>query len=58
MLRALYTLIALVVIGGFAYGNWRGMELTSSKKGFVPQGMRGAHGGARTFWYGGYRGGK
>lgn len=58
MLRGLYVVVALVVIGGFAFGNWRGVELSSRKKGFVPQGMRGAHGGARTFWYGGYRGGK
>ncbi len=58
MLRRLYILIALVVIAGFGWGNWRGVELFASKKGFVPQGARGAHGGARTFWYGGYRGGK
>jgi hypothetical protein len=58
MLRALYIVVALAVIGGFGWGNWRGMELSRTKKGFAPQGMRGAHGGARTFFYGGYRGGK
>lgn len=58
MLRIAYLIMALLVIGGFGWGNWRGMELMPSKKGFAPQGMRGAHGGARTFWYGGYRGGK
>jgi len=58
VLKALYVVIALLAIGGFAYANWTGMEPIRTKKGFVPQGMRGAHGGARTFWYGGYRGGK
>lgn len=58
MLRALYLVLALLAIGGFGWANWRGVELFSPKKGSVPQGMRGAHGGARTFWYGGYRGGK
>jgi hypothetical protein len=58
MARAFYCLVALIVIGGFAWGNWRGVEVFPTKKGSVPQGMRGAHGGARTFWYGGYRGGK
>jgi hypothetical protein len=58
MLRGLYVLLALLIIGGFGWANLRGVELAASKKGFVPQGMRGAHGGARTFWYGGYRGGK
>ncbi|HEX7829255.1 MAG TPA: hypothetical protein VF787_06340 [Thermoanaerobaculia bacterium] len=54
----MYIVVALVVIGGFGWSNWRGMELSRTKKGFAPQGMRGAHGGSRTFFYGGYRGGK
>jgi hypothetical protein len=58
MLRGLYVVLALLIIGGFGWANYRGLELAPSKKGSVPQGMRGAHGGARTFWYGGYRGGK
>jgi len=58
MARALYVLLALVIIGGYAYAGYRGVELPRTKKGFAPAGVRGAHGGARTFWYGGYRGGK
>ena len=58
MFRISYIALALLVIGGFGWGTWRGVELFPTKKAFVPKGMRGAHGGARTFWYGGYRGGK
>jgi hypothetical protein len=58
MLKALYVLLALAIIGGFGWGNWRGMGVMPAKKSFAPQGLRGAHGGARVFWYGGYRGGK
>jgi hypothetical protein len=57
--RALYTVLALLIIGGFAFTTLRGLELPRAKKGMVAaQGMRGAHGGGRAFWYGGYRGGK
>jgi hypothetical protein len=63
MLRALYILFALAVIGGYGYAAFGGRELTRPRQAFTPQGpkqqsMRGAHGGARSFWYGGYRGGK
>jgi hypothetical protein len=58
MMRKLYVLFALIVIGGYAYAGWTGMELRQRKKGFVPQGVRGTHGGARSVWYSGYRGGK
>jgi hypothetical protein len=58
VLRALYVLLALAIIGTFAVANLQGWEVMRAKKGFAPQGMRGAHGGSRTFWYGGYRGGK
>ncbi len=58
MMRKLYVLFALLVVGGYAYAGWTGMELSPKKKGFAPQGVRGTHGGARSFWYTGYRGGK
>ena len=58
MMRRLYILLALLIIGGYGYAGWRGLELTQTRKGISPQGVRGAHGGARPFWYGGYRGGK
>jgi hypothetical protein len=58
MLKALYVLFALLVIGGYAYAGFRGVELSGRKRGVPPQSIRGAHGGTRTFWYGGYRGGK
>jgi hypothetical protein len=58
MLKTLYVLVALLIIGGYGYAGYRGLEVPKTKKGFAPQGVRGAHGGARTFWYGGYRGGK
>lgn len=60
MLKFLYLLFSLLVIGFYGYAVSSGMEMTRAKKGFVQKqaGMRGAHGGARTFWYGSYRGGK
>jgi hypothetical protein len=63
MLRVLYILFAVAVIGGYAYAAFGGMELTRPRQAFTPQSpkqqsMRGAHGGSRAFWYGGYRGGK
>ena len=60
MLRILYVLFAIAVIGGYSYVAFGGLELTRPRKAFTPQtkSMRGAHGGSRTFWYGGYRGGK
>lgn len=58
MLKALYVVVALVIIGGYGYAGYRGLEVPKTKKGLAPQGVRGAHGGPRVFWYGGYRGGK
>jgi len=58
MLRKFYILLAALIIGGYGYAGYRGLEVPQSKKGIAPRGVRGAHGGARTFWYGGYRGGK
>ncbi len=58
MMRRLYALFALLVIGGYGYAGWTGWEMRSTKRGFAPQSVRGAHGGARSFWYTGYRGGK
>lgn len=55
--RALYTILALLIIGGYAYAGFRGMELPRGEQGFAPKG-RGTHGGPGVFWYGGYRGGK
>ena len=58
MLKALYVLAGILLIGGYVYAGVRGVELRRTEKGFVAGGVRGMHGGARTFWYGGYRGGK
>ncbi len=58
MARAFYILLSVLIIAGYGYAGYRGMEMPRTKKGFVPADVRGAHGGARTFWYGGYRGGK
>ena len=54
--RVLYVLLGLLIIGGYAYANVRGKELTSARTRMSPGGVRGAHTGV--FWYGGYRGGK
>ena len=58
MLRVLYLLFGLVVIGGYAYASWTGRELTSPRKEKLsPQGVRGTTGGVG-YYRGGYRGGK
>jgi hypothetical protein len=58
LLKSLYVLLALVVIGGYTYAGFTGAELGRKKTGYAPRGSRGAQGGSRAFWYGGYRGGK
>ena len=58
IVRILYAILAAVIIGGYAYAGFTGGELGTTKKGYVPASSRGAQGGARAFWYGGYRGGK
>lgn len=58
MLRALYVVLSLLVIGGYAYAGHRGLEISTAKKQVAQPGMRGAAGTSRVFWYGGYRGGK
>lgn len=58
MLKGLYVAFALLIVGGYAFANYTGMDFHKTKKGIAQKGVRGAHGGARTFFYGGYRGGK
>lgn len=58
MLRALYVVLALAVIGGYAFAAFRGLELSTARQGRQPEGLRGRAGVAPVFWYGGYRGGK
>lgn len=58
MLKALYVVLALLIVGGYGFANYTGRDFRQTKKGIAQKGVRGAHGGARTFFYGGYRGGK
>jgi hypothetical protein len=57
MLKALCALIGIVVIAAYGYADFRGLELSRTKQGFVPKG-RGTQGSTGRYWYGGYRGGK
>ena len=57
-MKYIYFIFGLLVVVGYAYADLRGLEFRQTKKGFVPQGVRGTHGGARSFWYSGYHGGK
>lgn len=57
MLRALYLLFGLLVIGGYGYASLRGLELRKTKKQLAPAGVRATTGGA-AYYRGGYRGGK
>ncbi len=58
MLRALYVLFGLLVIGGYAYTSWNGLELRQTKKQLSPQGVRATQSGGGVYYRGGYRGGK
>lgn len=57
--RVVYLVIALVVVGGYAYSAFRGFELVSVYPHQAPAGIRGRAGVAPIYWYGGgFRGGK
>ena len=58
MLRAIYVLFGLLVIGGYGYASWNGLELRRTKQQLSPQGARGTQGGGVVYYRGGYRGGK
>lgn len=59
MLRALYVLFGLIVIGGYGWSSWRGLELRRTKQ-TLTAGAAGARavGGGGAYYRGGYRGGK
>ena len=57
--RVIYLLVALVIVGGYAYSAYRGVELSTARERQAPAGIRGRAGVAPIYWYGGgYRGGK
>ena len=59
MFKGLYAVLGALVIAGYGFVDWRGLELRTTKRQFVPQGLRAAaHGGYRSYWYGGLHGGK
>jgi hypothetical protein len=58
MLKALYVVVGLLIVGGYAYAGYRGLEISTAQRSAARPGMRGAAGTSRVFWYGGYRGGK
>lgn len=60
MMKKFYALFATLIIAGYGYAGFRGVELSPTKKGYAPHGAtgRGTQGSSRAFWYGGYRGGK
>lgn len=52
----LYTAYALVVLGLWTVSTWKGWDLGAEKRGLIPQGVRHAPGGYRSYNY--WRGGK
>ena len=57
--RALYVIVAMLIVGGYAYSAYRGVELSTAYERQAPAGIRGRAGVAPVYWYGGgYRGGK
>ena len=58
-MRRLYALFGIAIVAGYAFVDWRGLELRPTRRQFAPQGLRGAaHGGYRSYWFSGYHGGK
>ena len=58
MLRRIYGLFGILIIAGYGYVDWSGLELGRGHRQFVPQGLRSGSGGYRSFWYSGFHGGK
>ena len=59
MLKALYVVFGLLVIGGYAYVSWNGLEFFRPRQQQLsPPGVRATHGGGGVYYRGGYRGGK
>jgi hypothetical protein len=54
-MRRLFALYSLFVVGTYTASAWSGWEVGSAKRGFVPQNVRQAPGGYRSynFWRGG-----
>ncbi len=58
-MRTFYALLGSLIVLGYGFVGWRGLELGRSHRQYVPQGLRSAsHGGYRSFWYSGFHGGK
>jgi hypothetical protein len=55
-MKAAYTVFALLVLGGYSLAAWRGWDLGTSRRGFVPASVRQSPGGYRSYNY--WRGGK
>jgi hypothetical protein len=54
-----YLLLGLLIIGGYAFADYRGYEFSSTEHGKIsPKGLRGSRSGSRSFWYVGFHGGK
>ena len=53
-----YLFLGMVILATYAIADLRGYELRQTMRAVVPQGLRGAHGGSRSFFYGGFHGGK
>ncbi|HEY0143785.1 MAG TPA: hypothetical protein VGF48_23055 [Thermoanaerobaculia bacterium] len=57
-MKFLYAILGILIIGGYGFATLTGYELRSARKSYAPANIRGAHSGARSFWYTGYHGGK
>ena len=51
-----YGIFSALVVGLFGLASWRGWQIGGAPRGFVPQSVREAPGGYRSFHY--WRGGK
>ena len=58
-MRRFYQAFGLLVLLGYSFVEWRGLNLQTPRKQFSPQGLRSAaHGGYRSYWSSGFHGGK
>ena len=58
-MRRLYQVFGLLVLLGYSFVEWRGLNIGLPRQQTSPQGLRAAaHGGHRSFWFSGFHGGK
>jgi hypothetical protein len=58
-MRGFFKVFGFLVLMGYSFVEWRGLNLQLPRQQYSPQGLRSAaHGGYRSYWSSGFHGGK